>query len=302
MSVVIPTRRRIEKLLRCIESVRASEADGLEVEVVVVADRDPDIRPAVQQRYPEIIVLDSHERLGSQGGRALAAFSARGEYLFFLDDDNVLDPGCIATLARVMAAWPELGLLGPLSLVFGTEGEVWSAGGHLSRPLCLVSYAYAGRRRDSLPASSLLRCEYAPNAFMVRRDATDLVEAVSRLFPHYWSEPAVSAELQARGLESAVSTECWTWHDFGYSGPFTRIGEGWTDEQARARLLWRRLYRPGFVPMAALWLIVFPVSSLAYTRRFLGAGDTLVNLRAYLRGTWQGLRTPACYPERPLFR
>lgn len=302
VSVVIPTHDRTEKLLRCIESVKASDADGLELEIIVAVDRNPAVKPALQQRHPDVVVLESRQRLGSQGGRALGARGARGEYIFFVDDDNVLDRDCIATLVHTMSAHPEVGLLGPLALVFGAADEVWCAGARLSRVLSLASHRYAGDARVAVPPVSLLPCDYVPNAYMVRREAAGLVDKVSRLFPHLWCEIAVAAELQACGATVAVAPACCTWHDVGYGGKVTRIGEGWTDEQARARLLWRRIYRPGLLSMSAFWLIVFPASSLAYALRFRRVGGTTGHLKAYLRGTWQGLRTPARYPDRPLFR
>lgn len=47
-SVVIPVRERVEKLLRCVASVLASEAEG--IEVVVVPDRSTADRQALRNR------------------------------------------------------------------------------------------------------------------------------------------------------------------------------------------------------------------------------------------------------------
>jgi GT2 family glycosyltransferase len=294
VSVVIPTHQRVSKLLRCIDSILSSDQGNIHLEVIVFSDRDPDAARAVAERFPAVTVIESQEKLGAHRGITLGARQSRGEFLFFLGDDNVVDPGCISALVRTLQADPSIGVLGPVSLRFGTDYEVWAAGGHLGR-LGRCRLLYHGFQLSKIDLPEVIRCDYIPNACMVRRMLLECIERVAQLFPHNWSEQAVSREAEQLGLSTVVTSRALTWHDVDYAGLLTRTGQGWTADQARARIIYRRMYRPGFASRVGFWALVFPVSSAVYFWHLCLTPHPIREICEYLRGTWMGVRTPAKY-------
>ena len=295
VSVVVPTHDRLDKMLRCVASVLSSSDDGTSVEVLVVADRNPRVKPALADSHPGVVVIESAEKLGSQGARALGARAARGEFIFFIDDDNVLSRDCMSTLVRAFRAEPSLGVLGPVSLAYGSTDRIWSAGGRFTI-FGLARYLHAGSDLRAARLPELVACDWVPNAYMIRRTLTPQVERVAALFPHIWCEPALCTEARRLGMSVAVTPRAVTWHDVGYTGPLTRTGEGWTAEQARSRIVFRRLYRSGLRSFLSFWALVFPLSSVVYIVRFVRGGHAFREMREYARGTWSGIRSPARYP------
>jgi GT2 family glycosyltransferase len=102
--VLLTMGDRDEPLSAALTSVARQREVDLDVVLVVNGGQVPE-RPGVRTVRPA-------RNLGVAGGRNLGAHHARGEVLFFLDDDAVLpDDGTLAEVARRFAADPSLGVL-----------------------------------------------------------------------------------------------------------------------------------------------------------------------------------------------
>lgn len=94
ISVIIPTRDRPGPLQRCLRSLRLQELSGDGIEVVVVNDGGVSPRPVVDGWKGELTInlIEPGERRGVSAARNTALEAAQGEYVAFLDDDDVFLP------------------------------------------------------------------------------------------------------------------------------------------------------------------------------------------------------------------
>lgn len=94
ISVVIPTHNRSERLRQAIESVRTQGWKDLEI--IVVDDASTDGTPALMEDLsklePRIRYIRNTVALGGGGARNAGIAAARGEYVAFLDDDDLWLP------------------------------------------------------------------------------------------------------------------------------------------------------------------------------------------------------------------
>lgn len=105
ISVITPTFRREDFLQRCAESVLSQDVDA-DIELIVVNDAGEDLKPAawMQDSRAKVVTTNRIERaLVRNTGAALS----RGEYLYFLDDDDYVLPGAFHALLATAQANPE---------------------------------------------------------------------------------------------------------------------------------------------------------------------------------------------------
>ncbi len=103
ISCVIPTYKRESLLREAVWSVLNQDATGVNVEVIVVNDAGEHIAAADWQRDGRVKIYDTYRTERSVARNTGAALS-RGEYLHFLDDDDILLPGAYDALASAARA------------------------------------------------------------------------------------------------------------------------------------------------------------------------------------------------------
>jgi len=120
ISVLLPTRNRLEYLAQAIESVRAQDSSDWEI-VISDNDSEEDIRGHVEELGDERIRYARTERflpVTENWNRALSM--SRGEYVVMMGDDDALLPGYIRAMERLIAAReaPELIYVGSLLFTY----------------------------------------------------------------------------------------------------------------------------------------------------------------------------------------
>ncbi|MCD9032993.1 glycosyltransferase [Luteimonas sp. Y-2-2-4F] len=106
LSVLVPFYRVEPYLRECVESILGQVDGG--VEIVLLDDASPDNCPEIardlRKRHGETIRLLGHDRnRGISAARNTLLADARGEYVWFLDSDDLMLPGAIAGLKAAIA-------------------------------------------------------------------------------------------------------------------------------------------------------------------------------------------------------
>lgn len=116
ISVIIPCYNYGRFLPDAVNSVLGQKKDGLAVEIIVVDDGSTDDTAAVAQRLGSSIQYIYQENQGPSAARNSGIRIARGDYLVFLDADDLLTAGTLASHIDNFAAHPELDVSVCLSL------------------------------------------------------------------------------------------------------------------------------------------------------------------------------------------
>jgi glycosyltransferase involved in cell wall biosynthesis len=112
ISVVLPTFRRSALLREAIESVRAQK--GAEVELIVVDDSPEGSAAAIAGEFPDLVRYFRNPK--PTGGfpsvvRNLGWPLARGRFVHFLDDDDLVPEGHYAAAIAAFEAYPRVGVV-----------------------------------------------------------------------------------------------------------------------------------------------------------------------------------------------
>jgi GT2 family glycosyltransferase len=210
VSVIIPTRNRTEKLSRCLASVFASNYEALEVIVVDDASQEP-VEQALGQRFPKVRFIRNERRRMLSCSRNAGAEASSGEYLFFLDDDNVLDPAAIGELVGAFRASNRVGVTCPIIYYLAEPNRVWT------------SYILRGRLpgfyglRTEIPETTVQTFSFH-NSFMVRTAVFSEIGSFDcENFPIRFSEVDFAHRLHSKGYEAVVTPRAKDWHDLGWA-------------------------------------------------------------------------------------
>ncbi len=116
ISVIIPCYNYGRFLPDAVNSVLGQKKDGLAVEIIVVDDGSTDDTAAVAQGLGSSIQYIYQENQGPSAARNSGIRAARGDYLVFLDADDLLTAGTLISHLDNFAAHPELDVSVCLSL------------------------------------------------------------------------------------------------------------------------------------------------------------------------------------------
>lgn|SRR3989339_497852 len=99
-SIMIPVYNRDVYVRQCIESVFSQTFEDFEI--IAIDDGSTDRTPEVLKSYDARIIALSQKNQGPEVARNLGALQASGEYLVFLDSDDLMLPWALATYDRII--------------------------------------------------------------------------------------------------------------------------------------------------------------------------------------------------------
>ena len=112
VSVIIVNYNTWELTVDCIKSIK-ERTHGVTYEIIVVDNASADASVTnIRKACPDITIIESNENIGFGRANNLAAQSADGKYLFFLNSDTLLVNDAISVLKNYMDFCPNVGICG----------------------------------------------------------------------------------------------------------------------------------------------------------------------------------------------
>lgn len=121
VSFIVPLYNNLHHTQVMLDSLRATLPAGLEHEVIFADDASQDgTRAWLATLAPPARAVLNERNLGFAGTCNRGAAAARGEFLFFLNNDLVLLPGWLEPMLEAFAQFPQAGLVGNVQRNFAT--------------------------------------------------------------------------------------------------------------------------------------------------------------------------------------
>ena len=218
ISVIIPTFNRAAMVCDCVASVLA-QGNDVALEVVVVDDCSPDDTKArIKGRFGgdvRVKYIRNEKNSFQAVSRNNGAKIALGEFLLFLDDDNILGVNALATLVWEFRKNPKLGFAAPMAVHKrpGKNNLIWSLGSDFNR--------WTSQPRDNCPNLPLEKLpsepktyptSYYPNCFMVTRAVYEAVGGFDESYEQIFEESDFGWKIREAGYEAIISTVARTDH------------------------------------------------------------------------------------------
>jgi GT2 family glycosyltransferase len=271
----------VEPTRRCLASLAAGARvpDG-----VVVVDNDGGFGPSPG---PEVDVLAPGYNAGFAVGIALGAKHAlaRGaELVWILNNDTLIDRGCLEALVTASGAEPEVGFFSPV-ILHADSGGVWFAGGEVDRRTLRVRHVTTRRTETPFDTGFVTGC-----AMLVRRTAFERCGPPDAGLFMYFEDVDWCLRGRSAGLRSAVVPGAQVRHHVARRGGRRVFSRATMYYMTRNRLLLGRRYSSRLAALPA---------TLDWGMRQVAKGPTpreslrgLQAVAAGLRDGWLGRSGP----------
>jgi GT2 family glycosyltransferase len=187
VSIITVNYNAPDDTLEFLKSVKELTYPNLEI---IVVDNASKVDPGamIATAYPDVIYIRSEQNLGFAGGNNLGIKIAKGDYLFFLNNDTLLYHDFMEPIVNFMIAHPDAGMASPMVL-YPDGKTIQYAGGIGINP-----YTGRGKRvglfeEDRGQYDSSCKTDFGHGAAMIvpRKVITD-VGPMPELFFLYYEE------------------------------------------------------------------------------------------------------------------
>jgi GT2 family glycosyltransferase len=295
VSVIIPTRNRTDKLARCLDSVYTSDYGELEVVVVDDASLDP-VADALSGRFPKTRFIRNQERMLLSCSRNAGAGASSGEYLFFLDDDNIVASDAIRLLADTLDGSDRVAVSSPIIFYLAQPDTVWTS--YISKSKFAGFYTL----HTEIPSREAPTFAFH-NSFMVKRAIFERLRGFDCAnLPIRLGEIDFAHRIREAGYVAVVNPGARDWHDLGWAMVHIDSDRAFYTERNRIIILKRyysardlKFYEICVLPFLGLYYLVHHSLSTSD-----GAMKTAGSL---MRGIVDGLRfqARATSPDEKVF-
>lgn len=282
VSVIIPTRNRIDKLARCLDSVHNTDYGNIEVLVVDDGSEKP-ASEALSARFPSTHFIRNSERRLLSFSRNMGAAAAKGDYLFFLDDDNVLAPDTIRLLAETLSKSERVAVSVPVIFYLARPTSVWTS--YISRGRFPGFYTL----HTDIPQGERTTFSFH-NSFMVKRGAFEAVGGFdAEDFPVRLAEVDLAHRLSAKGYLAVINPAAKDWHDLGWALVHVDSARAYYTERNRIILIKKYFQRRDLI-FYSVCILPFITAYYLLHHPLSTSDGRLKTAGGLLRGILDGLR------------
>ena len=183
-------------LLRSILSL-----DYTNIEVLVV-DNDSAENPteALKKVLPSVKIILSKKNLGFAGGNNLGIKEAKGDYLFFVNNDTELSPHIFDGLLEVFEDYPDAGVVSPKFHYYYAPGTIEFAGYKAINSFSGRNSMIGCRTQDEGQYDAIAKTNYAHGGgMMIARKVIDEVGMMPEIYFLYYEEFDWCEQIKKKG-------------------------------------------------------------------------------------------------------
>lgn len=298
VSTIIVTHNRKSDVVECIDSVLRSSYKFIEIIVVDNASSDGTIEE-LRDRYGDTIKLIKNDKnLYAGGGRNLGARSASGEYLLFIDSDNIVDTGMVKNMVVGVIRNKNLhiGMSGPFTYYKSEPKHLCWVNNRMNLWTSITLFEGVGQvDNGQYNKSAFINVQHIPNVFMVPKNTFEAVGGIDEDYIMHYEESDLAEKLKRRGLAIVLFPQAKAWHNVSMKrqeGHKSFKGENpsMVYYVTRNRIFFMRKNSGGI--RLFLFLALFSNIFLVYNLIILLLNGNPGLIKLALKGYWDGLFSP----------
>jgi len=264
VSAIVPTYNIKEIALECIESIVNQDYPNLEI--IVIDNGTDGTHAAVKKKYPQIAVHKSSTNLGSTGGMNAGLKRAKGDYLWFIDHDNILNPDMLSQMVKLTESDPQIGVVTPKIFYWGNRDIIWSAGNSVNM---ITGVNYSREGKDIGQYNKVEEVDIAPANFLVKREVIDKVGFYDDVFWVSYEDADWCYRVRNAGYKVVYTPKAVCYHKIPFLDKLTGKRR-WLSRAylaARNKIIFMRKdskYFPLFVLLYPAWFLLYTYQAIRY--------------------------------------
>ncbi|HOX92803.1 MAG TPA: glycosyltransferase family 2 protein, partial [Spirochaetales bacterium] len=192
----------------CLHSLLASRREPVPV-IVVLNGAEGEVASALRTEFPWTEVLVTGGNIGFAAGNNIGirrALEDGASHIVLLNNDTVVEPGFLDSLAVVFCTYPEAGMVTGPVLHATPPNPIWSAGGKMGGWTALTRHSLVNQPRSALP-QVVQETEYANGCFvMVSRRCIETVGLMDEGYFLYYEDTDWCARVREAGFKMRKGT------------------------------------------------------------------------------------------------
>lgn len=262
-------RKDTFRFLRSIDKLKPKN-----IEVIIVDNGSKEnIIPILATYFPKVKAIRSERNLGFAGGNNLGLTIAKGEFIYFVNNDTIFLEDHFWALANNLSDRQDIGAISP-QLIY-PDGRIQFQGKSAMNP-------FTGRTKDlHFDHKGLVKSAYIHGgAVMIERNTLDKVGSMPEHYFLYYEELAWAEQIKAAGYNLFIDLDHEIIHD--ESSTTSSISDLKTYFMTRNRMLFMRNHSSRYF---LFFLLYFLFVALPKNIWQLVSNKDFGNLKALLAGT-----------------
>lgn len=259
ISVVIPTYNLKDILLECLESIFNQDHKNIEVIVVDNASTDG-TSAAVREKFPSVKLIQKSKNLGVTGGANAGVREAVGDYIWFVDHDNIFLPNTLSELIKLAESDPKIGVTVPKIYYWEDKSMIWAAGTGIN--IFTGENIFRGGK-DKGQYERVEDVEIAPANFLVKEEVIKKVGAYDEIYCISYEDADWSFRVNKAGYRITYTPKAIAYHKFPLLNK-KELKKRWLSRSywtARNKIIFMRKHSRSF----SFFMLLYPAWFLIYT-------------------------------------
>jgi len=286
VSVAIPTYNRKEKLRRLLNSLK--ESTFKDFEVIVVDDASTDgTEVMIKNEFPYVKYIKHEKPTLVAKSRNDAIEASEGDYIFFIDDDNVVERDTIEKLLNYIEKHEEIGTIAPVTCYYSSPDKVMYAGAVFSKFMRRTISLYSGFPCKSLEGK-VIEVDVFANSYMFRKEAIKKAGLIPwRRIPWNGEDGYLQYKIKKLGYKNVTLGSARVYHDVDIREGVKRYNEMRLYYAIRSKIVFHKDLDSKLSNIT--FLISLPLYVLYYIYIANKAGIFVKGSTAVIKGVVDGL-------------
>jgi GT2 family glycosyltransferase len=202
----------------CVESCGKLDYPNFHILVIDNGSTD-DSEAQLQERFPDLEIIQTGENLGFSGGNNVGikyALEQGAEYIWLLNNDTIVDPRCLSLMVQTAEADDRVGMVGSKIYYHHAPGTIWYAGGEIDLGKGGLTRHIGQDEKDQGGDNRAIETDYITGcSLLARRTMIEEVGLLEEKYFLYLEDADWSLRARQQGWRLLYQPAAHLWHKEG---------------------------------------------------------------------------------------